>query len=142
MQGGNDSPGAPMRPRRASAYSPQLNVGGFKQLNPGGFKPRMPKNWRRLVAFGLLVAILVGGGMFSYILWTLRDMPDPGRKPSFTNSITIYDKNGKVIDTIQNSGAFYQGLTLREMGRWGPVATLAAEDRSFYNHGPIDYVAL
>src|SRR5258707_6345408 len=100
MEGGDGGPGAPRRPRRASAYKQWFNLGGLKldklgSLKLGDFKLGAPRHWRPLVALGLLVAVLVGGGMFTYVLLTLRYMPDPGRKPSFPNSITIYDRDRK-----------------------------------------------
>jgi membrane peptidoglycan carboxypeptidase len=133
MQAGNYNTNFSMRPRRASAYR--------KQVGFGGFRPKLPRNWRRLLTWGVIIALIGGGGLFSYVLWTLRDVPDPSHKPSFANSITIYDRNGKVIDQIQNSGAYYQEHSLKEMGQWGPAATLAAEDRDFYIHGPINYTS-
>jgi membrane peptidoglycan carboxypeptidase len=132
MQGGSYD--SQMRPRRASAHRQQLNLAGLI--------PTPPKNWRRLVAWALLLAAVGGGTLFAYILWTLRDLPDPSRSPAFANSVTILDRNGKVIDQVQNSGSYNYQLSLQDMGQWAPAATLAAEDRGFYSHGAIDYGAV
>jgi membrane peptidoglycan carboxypeptidase len=131
MGAGDDYRSARTR-QRASAYR-----------QPPSLRARVtpPKRWRRLLGIGLLVAVILGGGTLTYILWTLRDMPDPGQKPSFARSITLYDHNGQQIAQIKSGGGYYQELSLQQMGRWNPVAILAAEDKNFYNHGPIDWGA-
>jgi membrane peptidoglycan carboxypeptidase len=118
--------------RRASAYRQQPNLRR---------RPAPPKRWRRLAGICLLLAVIVGGGTLTYVLFTLRDLPDPGQKPDFARSIELFDRNGKQVAQIKNGGGYYQELTLQQMGKWNPVAILAAEDKNFYNHGPIDYGA-
>src|SRR5205807_9091147 len=73
--------------------------------------------------------------------WTVRDLPDPGQAKILGGSIYVYDRNQRQIELRNSNGQYYRVLSLQQMGRWGPVATLAAEDRNFYHHGAIDYPA-
>ncbi|MBO0689017.1 MAG: penicillin-binding protein, partial [Candidatus Dormibacteraeota bacterium] len=100
------------------------------------------RQWRRLLGVGLLAAIIVVASMLGYVLWTVRDLPDPGETPNFARSIQIYDRNGVQISNLSSSGAFYQQKKLTEISPWAAKATLAAEDRTFYQHGPLDYGAI
>jgi penicillin-binding protein 1A len=89
-----------------------------------------------------LLAVLAVTTVFGYTLWTVRDMPDPGQIPVLSRSIVIDDATGHQIAQINDQGQYYQVLTLAQMGKWAPVATLAAEDRSFYHHGALDYTSI
>jgi membrane peptidoglycan carboxypeptidase len=80
-------------------------------------------------------------GLVGYVLWTLKDLPDPGQQAAFGRSIMIYDKKGREIQQVNSQGQYYHDVRLAQMGRWAPAATLAAEDRNFYHHGAIDYAA-
>ncbi|HYY88511.1 MAG TPA: transglycosylase domain-containing protein, partial [Chloroflexota bacterium] len=100
------------------------------------------RGWRPLLGVALLAVVLVVGSMLGYVLWTARDLPDPGTAPNFARSIQIYDRNGAQIANLSSSGAFYQQRKLDEIGPWAAKATLAAEDRTFYQHGPLDYGAI
>jgi len=88
--------------------------------------------------FVALFLILLLSGVFVYVLWTLRDLPDPGQQDVLANSVTIYDRAGQVIEQRNAQGQFHQVVQLKDMGKYGPEATLAAEDRDFYHHGAID----
>jgi membrane peptidoglycan carboxypeptidase len=88
--------------------------------------------------FVALALILLLSGIFVYVLWTLRDLPDPGQQDVLANTVTVYDRTGQVIEQRNAQGQFHDVLTLKNMGKYGPAATLAAEDRDFYHHGAID----
>ncbi|MGH7911596.1 MAG: transglycosylase domain-containing protein [Candidatus Dormibacteraceae bacterium] len=91
----------------------------------------------------LLACVIVVAALFGYTLWTLRDIPNPGDDPAFASPIKVLDRNGNLIGTIDQGGAVdYQSLTLAQMGPLAPEATLAAEDRTFYKHGALDYTAI
>ncbi|MDR0358835.1 MAG: transglycosylase domain-containing protein, partial [bacterium] len=124
------------RPRRAraSAYGPRY----APNLPP---MPSWLRDWRPVLGVSLLAVIIVVGSMLGYVLWTARDLPDPGQSPNFARSIQIYDRNGAQISNLSSSGAYYQQKKLNEVSPWAVKATLAAEDRTFYEHGPLDYGA-
>src|SRR5438067_4350773 len=50
----------------------------------------------------------------------------------------IYSRDGSLLGSIP-SVENRQRLTLRQMSKWIPPATLAIEDRRFYQHGALDY---
>ncbi|MEP7105282.1 MAG: transglycosylase domain-containing protein [Chloroflexota bacterium] len=122
MDGGGPQPPREPIPRRASA-SRGFDLGHFIRTR-GGF-----------IALGLIVVL---SGVFTYVLWTLRDLPDPGQQDVLAGSVTVYDRNGQVVEQRNGQGQFHDVLQLKDMGKFGPAATLAAEDRDFYHHGAID----
>ena len=122
MDGGGPQPPREPIPRRASARG-GFDLGHFVRTR-GGF-----------VALALIVLL---SGIFTYVLWTLRDLPDPGQQDVLAGTVTVYDRTGQVIEQRNPQGQFHELLTLKDMGKLGPVATLAAEDRDFYHHGAID----
>src|SRR6185437_76735 len=63
-------------------------------------------------------------------LWSIRKSP----------GMTFLDRNGRVIAT---RGAKYgQAVTLAQLPAYVPKAFLAAEDKRFYRHGPVDLHAI
>lgn len=114
------------RPRRASRYG----------------RPRPPGRFRRYVGWVALALIVLVSGFIGYVLWTLRELPDPGQQPVLGRSIVVYDGQGREVAQRNSEGQYYEELRLQDMGPYGPTATLAAEDRNFYHHGPIDYAAV
>jgi penicillin-binding protein 1A len=89
------------------------------------------------MAVGLLVVLGIGAGT-AYATAALSHLPDPRAEPVLAQSIVVYDRNGKVLAERNQQGVYHVVLKLSEMGRNATVATLAAEDRDFYNHGALD----
>ncbi|MGH7868892.1 MAG: transglycosylase domain-containing protein, partial [Candidatus Dormibacteraceae bacterium] len=102
----------------------------------------MPSNWQRLLLLGLSFAALLAGLFFIYAIWTLQELPDPGQRPAFTNTVELFDNAGQKLAQVTNGSQYYQALSGSEMGQSTQQATVAAEDRSYFHHGPIDYFAL
>jgi penicillin-binding protein 1A len=50
----------------------------------------------------------------------------------------IYASDGSLLGAVPSSEN-RQYLTLKQMARWLPLATVAVEDRRFYKHGALDY---
>jgi membrane peptidoglycan carboxypeptidase len=121
----------PYRPRRASLYTQPPT------------SPRAPRGRRglRWLAWVGLIGVMVASTVMLYVFWTVKDLPDPGQAKILGGSVYVYDRNGQQIAQLNSNGEYYQVLTLQQMGRMGPLATLAAEDRTFYSHGPIDYAS-
>src|SRR5712692_3244505 len=119
--GGPQAPQPPIR-QRASALG-QFDFAHWARTRGG---------------FVALFLILLLSGVFVYVLWTLRDLPDPGRQDVLANTVTVYDRSGQVIEQRNAQGQFHDVMQLKDMGKYGPEATLAAEDRDFYHHGAID----
>ena len=77
---------------------------------------------------------------FLFLLFLSRDLPNPrelGNKV-ISQSVKIYDRTGKTL--LYNSGQAENRhvVSLSEMPKYVKLATLAAEDHNFYNHGPIE----
>jgi len=97
--------------------------------------------WKTLLV-GVLLGVLAVGGGAGYVWWKyLRDTPKlPTREALFAVNrapgIRFEDKNGQVIAT--RGPRYGQRITLATVPNYVPLAFMAAEDRRFYKHGPID----
>lgn len=94
-----------------------------------------------LLAAVLVAALAVGGG--AYYVWTtyLKDTPElPSRQALFAVNrapgIRFEDRYGQVIAT--RGPRYGRRITVGELPAYVPRAFLAAEDKRFYQHGPID----
>jgi membrane peptidoglycan carboxypeptidase len=103
---------------------------------PTGGRGPWFKKYGPWIALALVVLV---SGVLGYILFTLRDVPDPGRAPALSRTITVYDRKGRVIERRNTDGQYYVNLKLTEMGPMVKNATLAAEDRDFYQHPALDF---
>jgi len=73
-----------------------------------------------------------------YVLWAIKDLPDPSQNVLAAGDVIVLDRNGKLIEDWSPAGHYHVTLTLQQMGPYAPKAVLAAEDRNFYNHGAVD----
>ncbi len=73
-----------------------------------------------------------------YVLWAVKDLPDPSQDVLAAGDVVVLDRNGKLIEDWSPAGHYHVSLKLSEMGPNAAAATLAAEDRNFYHHGAID----
>ena len=73
-----------------------------------------------------------------YVLWAIKDLPDPSQNVLAAGDVIVLDRNGKLIEDWSPAGHYHVTLTLEQMGPQAPKAVLAAEDRNFYNHGALD----
>jgi len=90
------------------------------------------KAWISAAVGALLIATTL------YVLWAIKDLPDPGQNVLAAGDVMVLDRNGKLIEDWSPAGHYHVTLQLKEMGPYAPKAVLAAEDRNFYNHGAID----
>ena len=93
--------------------------------------------WARKVWISALVGALLIA-MTVYVLWAIKDLPDPSQNVLAAGDVMVLDRNGKLIEDWSPAGQYHVTLTLKEMGSYAPKAVLAAEDRNFYNHGAVD----
>src|SRR5207248_6942283 len=73
-----------------------------------------------------------------YVLWAIKDLPDPSQNVLAAGDVVVLDRNGKLIEDWSPAGHYHVSLKLNEIGAYAASATLAAEDRNFYHHGAID----
>ena len=77
-----------------------------------------------------------------YVLWAIRDLPDPTQDVLAAGDVVVLDRNGKLIEDWNPAGHYHINVSLQDMGSYPPAAVLAAEDRNFYSHGAIDPASL
>src|SRR5438045_8508863 len=82
-----------------------------------------------------LAAVLVCLASLAYIGYTLRQLPTPGGEVT-ARSIAVYDRNGQLLAERSPKGEYHVPLTLAQMGKYGPRATLAAEHRGCHHPRP------
>jgi membrane peptidoglycan carboxypeptidase len=107
--------------------------------------PRGPRWWRnmsprkrliaRLVLAGIALVAVLLIGMVAYAAMTLPDLNKLGEA---TGTIKILDKHGQVIASIGHDAQSRNPVTLDKVAQIQQDATLAAEDRNFYNEGAFD----
>jgi penicillin-binding protein 1A len=121
--------------RRASMYAGRPPSGGLPSSGGGGRRAWL----KRYGPWIALVLVVLVSGVLGYILFTLRDVPDPGKAPALSRTVTVYDRKGRVIERRNTQGQYYVNLKLADMGDTIRYATLAAEDRDFYQHPALDF---
>jgi penicillin-binding protein 1A len=103
-----------------------------------GFLTR-PLAWlwaKRVWVAAALGVLLIGSTL--YVLWAIKDLPDPSQNVLAAGDVIVLDRNGKLIEDWSPAGHYHVTLALDQMGKYAPKAVLAAEDRNFYNHGAVD----
>jgi membrane peptidoglycan carboxypeptidase len=73
-----------------------------------------------------------------FVLWAVRDLPDPNQDVLAAGDVVVLDRNGSLIEDWNPAGHYHINVSLHDMGQYPPAAVLAAEDRNFYSHGAID----
>ncbi|TMC73466.1 MAG: hypothetical protein E6J18_02195 [Chloroflexi bacterium] len=93
--------------------------------------------WAKRVWFaaGIAVVFALATG---YVVWALQDLPDPNQDVLVAGDVVVLDRHGHQIEDWNTAGHYHVNLRLDQMGKYGPAATLAAEDRNFYHHGGVD----
>jgi len=90
---------------------------------------------KKLIIIGIFILFLI----FFYFL-ILRDLPLPTKLSSSSNpqSTLIYDRNGKLLYNIydKKNQSF---IPLKSIPKYMQEATIAIEDKSFYQHGAVDF---
>jgi len=107
----------------------------------GGQQPPWQRPLRWLWAQRAWIAAVIGVCLIAstlYVLWAIKDLPNPTQDVLAAGDVVVLDRNGKLIEDWNPQGHYHINLTLQEMGPYMPKAALAAEDRNFYHHGAID----
>ena len=113
--------------------------------SPTGRVPQNPVQGHRIVGWiwakrGWIAAVTGIVFLLStlYVLWAIKDLPDPSQDVLAAGDVVVLDRSGKLIEDWSPAGHYHVSLKLSEMGPYAAAATLAAEDRNFYHHGAID----
>jgi membrane peptidoglycan carboxypeptidase len=94
---------------------------------------------RRGILIGLAVigaAVLALAGVVAYAALTLPNIDDIGK---VTGTIRILDRHGTLIAEVGHNAERRTTVALDEIAPIMQKATLAAEDRNFYNEGAFDF---
>lgn len=99
--------------------------------------------WRKLARLIILisgVAIVLAILLFA---WYFKDLPKPGelRTHKSTESTILYDRNGKQIYDISGEERRIL-LTSSQIPDIAKKATVSIEDRKFYSHHGVDFLAI
>ena len=99
----------------------------------------MSRRTRRIVGIGLGVVgafILVLVAVVAYAALTLPDINAIGQK---TGVIKILDRNGTPLAEVGHDRSLRNDVPIDQIAPIMQSATLAAEDRNFYNEGAFDF---
>src|SRR5579859_1279227 len=77
-----------------------------------------------------------------YVLWAIKDLPNPSQDVLAAGDVVVLDRNGKLIEDWNQAGHYHVNVALKDMGPYSAKAVLAAEDRNFYHHGAIDPLSM
>jgi penicillin-binding protein 1A len=106
------------------------------KLRAHGTASRFP--WK--LFFSLILVVLFGsaGAVFGLALWATRDLPHPERVQAITQPVKtlVYDIKGRVLHEFYKENR--SPVPLRTIPRNLVNATIATEDRSFYQHWGVD----
>jgi len=92
-----------------------------------------------IVAIVLILAGAVGATAFGGQALVNASCSLSQLKPeTLSDNSFVYARDGSLLGSIP-AVENRQWLTLHRMSRWVPVATIAIEDRRFYEHGALDY---
>ncbi|MEA2628261.1 MAG: hypothetical protein QOJ10_721 [Chloroflexota bacterium] len=90
---------------------------------------------RAWIAAAIAIVFALATG---YVVWAVQDLPDPSQGVLAAGDVIVLDRHGQLIEDWNHEGHYHVNLTLAQMGKYAPAATLAAEDRNFYHHGGVD----
>src|ERR1700680_2698433 len=84
--------------------------------------------WAHRIPISIAVAVVFGAST-AYVLWAIKDLPDPSVNVLAAGDVVILDRNAQLIEDYSPAGHYHVNLTMAQMGAYAPSAVLAAEDR-------------
>ena len=99
---------------------------------------RLSRRWKRIIAVGggfLAVCIAVVAGLVVYAALTLPDINSIGKA---TGTIKIVDVHGNLLAEVGHDSENRHNVTIDQIAPILQEATVAAEDRNFYNEGALN----
>jgi 1A family penicillin-binding protein len=97
--------------------------------------------WAKRIPIAAVVGFVFLATTF-YVLWAIKDLPNPSQDVLAAGDVIVLDRNGKVIEDWNQAGHYHINVALKDMSPYAPKAVLAAEDRNFYHHGAVDPLAM
>ncbi|MCZ6813299.1 MAG: PBP1A family penicillin-binding protein [Alphaproteobacteria bacterium] len=113
-----------------------------KRPAAGQPRRRRPMVARRLLKWGLIIAIWGALGTSALVGWYAYDLPPLGDVPALKRrpAVTLLAGDGTVFARFGEATA--KPVTVKDLPPYLPAAVLAVEDARFYRHFGIDLLAL
>ena len=105
-----------------------------------GRRWRLTTRWKKVIAVGLAffaLCVAIVGGLIAYAAATLPDINSIGKA---TGTIRILDSHGALIAEVGHRNQNQHNVTIDQIAPILQKATIAAEDRNFYNEGAFNPV--
>ena len=123
------------RARRSSAPAGRPGSPRATRARASSRRWRLSRRWKRVIAVGLgffALCAAVVGGLIAYAAATLPDINSIGKA---TGTIRILDSHGTLIAEVGHNNQNQHNVTIDQIAPILQKATIAAEDRNFYNEG-------
>jgi penicillin-binding protein 1A len=123
------------RTRRSSAPTGRPGSPRATRARASSRRWRLSRRWKRVIAVGLgffALCVAVVGGLIAYAAATLPDINSIGKA---TGTIRILDSHGTLIAEVGHNNQNQHNVTIGQIAPILQKATIAAEDRNFYNEG-------
>jgi penicillin-binding protein 1A len=127
-------------PRPGRRREPDLLLSDIRRKRRRERTKRRRKRVSRFVATGVLGTLLVlsVSGFTGAAVWMASCNLDSLRPVDVGQNSFVYAADGSLLGSIP-AEKNRQPVTLEEMNKWVPQATVAIEDRRFWSHGALDY---
>ena len=97
----------------------------------------------KVLAALVLIVIIAIGGLFLYFKKDLSEIDPEELANRVSNTVnTYYDRNGELLWEDQGSGDYRLVVEGSEISTYARQATVAIEDKNFYNHMGVDFAGL
>ncbi len=126
-----------------ASESRRSRVGGGSRLPFKSFPGRwsnLPRHTKKKIIQIGITAVLVGIVLLvGFVAWVSQDLPDPNKLSdrSVAQSTKIYARDGATLLFEIHGDQRRTLVDLDQVGKYTKDATLAIEDKDFYNHGGI-----
>jgi membrane peptidoglycan carboxypeptidase len=139
VSGGRRPPPAPPPPRRRrSSGGGRVPVTPQPDRGPRWWRA-IPPRWRLGIRIGLGAFAAVCGVLGALIAYALLTIPNVSAIGQATGTLRIYDRNHTVITEIGHDDVSRTSVTLDQVAPILQKATIAAEDRQFYQEGAFNF---
>jgi len=126
--------------RRSRTYGTIKETADRDEMGESFLRAHWPVIWRAVLALGAL-GFVFGSIM---VIWISKDLPDPNKlnERKVAESTQIFDRTGEhlLYEIYQSQKRTIVGFDA--MSPWIPKATIAVEDKYFYEHSGIRVVSI
>jgi penicillin-binding protein 1A len=130
---------SPTRGRRSRPPSDPLLIGRRRKRRRNRSKARHKRVIRILLGAGVgTLLILVGGGVTGAAVWMSSCSLKSLRPVEVGQNSFIFAADGSLLGSIP-AERNREPVALTQMSKWAPLATVAIEDRRFWEHGALDW---